>query len=627
MAEFAPLDLSFTRQAVISSFETAPEALISLTEPFASNSGQFTEGTFGADAAATFTVSGGQGTFSYGSTASNSRYCLTGPDIDFAQFWIEAEIVSFTATGTVRHVGVGVSDGANFRLSASWDKHLGQVGLRVTISGSGTTHGYTAVTLTPPFKIGMALQGRVLSVWTNSGTGWVYRSSVNLFTARSFEPRTYTWTGVKPYFFQFSNTAVTAVFDNFRAGRFGAVGYRDFSPITDESGRAVSFAGKVRLLATGAGPLGAGTLKVLEFDPATNGTSEVGLIVVSRDSGVWDDIAAHAVKLASGNYKILLSTWGNGFGGDLHVRYLETASDLSTGVHVLSGTTSLKTLLPNVPNNTTTGGSYDPYMVKVGSTWYVVYTVVDPKTFVGENFYTALATTTDFSSFTGIGADTSQKINEGPRLIPTNSDLWVVTGGRGEQIVYDETLTQQGTALDVDVALYNGTDTQPWPVMFSWDDEVVMLTWDNTKGITGQNFTWGSIWVYTAPRSDGVTGDLDVTAADAVLAATGSQPLVGTLTVTAADASLEAAGEVFVYGDLDAATADAALIASGVSGAGVIGSLGELSLFTDDAVLVATGAVDVLGDLDVVAEDAGLAAFAFVGSNGPFERRRVMLLN
>lgn len=61
-----------------------------------------------------------------------------------------------------------------------------------------------------------------------------------------------------------------------------------------------------------------------------------------------------------------------------------------------------------------------------------------------------------------------------------------------------EALTQVASALDVDVALYNGTNTQPWPRMFAYGNTVYLITHDGTQ-FNGTG-TAGNVWIYTAPR-------------------------------------------------------------------------------------------------------------------------------
>jgi hypothetical protein len=237
-------------------------------------------------------------------------------------------------------------------------------------------------------------------------------------------------------------------------------------------------------------------MAVVEYDLTFDLIRQVGVIMESRNSGIFNDHAGQLLQTSGGDWQLLNSTWGNGFGGVIKVRRVLTSTDISEGSHVVS---SSDLAIPNVPGGT--GGAYDPCAIKIGSEWWVGYSVVDPTSFVGENFYPALAKTSDWSTWTAIGVDTSNTKNEGTRLLLTNSaDLWLITGGRGEQGIYDDTMTLIDSSLTVDVALYNGTDTQPWVSIIPWGDEWLALTFDNTKGTAGVAFTWGNLWLYRAPR-------------------------------------------------------------------------------------------------------------------------------
>lgn len=500
--ELTPLEWSFTRQTTIGTFDLMPAALQWVDEGFSSDTGQFTLGTEGGGPG-TLTFTSGEGVITHTGGGAKSTLARIGADIAAPCVWVEMEVKSRTGTGlSYDNIGCGIiKDGTNFAI-AQWDRVAQRFRLQIQVGGVNYFDSDVVFNPSLPFKMAFSLVGNFYAVWTDTGSGWTVQQRADIRTfprTPAYNLITTSLTGWKAGISLATSGDATWNLDNLKAGRFGAVGLRDISIVTDEDGRAVDYSGKVRLSATCSDPSGAGYMGLFEFNPSTYALTQIGGIWISRDSGVWNDHAGHTVKLASGDYKFLISTWGNGFGSDLHIRYLETSTDLSTGFHVLTGTTSLKTLLPNVPNNTTTGGSYDPYIVKRGSDWLIAYAIVDPTSFAGENFYCALAETTNFSTFTGIGADTTETVNEGPRIVPINSDVYVITGGRGEQIVYDETFTEVGSSLTASPAFYNGTDTQPWMSAFSWDSEVILLTWDNTR-FNSVLFTWGDVQVYTAPR-------------------------------------------------------------------------------------------------------------------------------
>jgi hypothetical protein len=88
-------------------------------------------------------------------------------------------------------------------------------------------------------------------------------------------------------------------------------------------------------------------------------------------------------------------------------------------------------------------------------------------------------------------------------------------------------------------------------------------------------------------------------------------------------------GSVFVptSGLLDVTEEADALVASGQVGFGVSGSLGDVAIDEGDDTLAATGTIAAAGDLTVTEDADVLAAIGLAGSNGPFVRRRMLILN
>lgn len=81
-----------------------------------------------------------------------------------------------------------------------------------------------------------------------------------------------------------------------------------------------------------------------------------------------------------------------------------------------------------------------------------------------------------------------------------------------------------------------------------------------------------------------------------------------------------AAGPVFA--DLAVTLDDVALAAEGT-----VPLAGALAVTLDDVTLDATGTLSVIGDVAVTLDDVALTAFAVSGTNGPFARRRMLILN
>jgi hypothetical protein len=495
LVEVEPAAMSFTRSHVISDFDVEPIDLRFHTEAFTSNTGQFAINGFGALGVGSLTLSAGRGVIANTGTSVMHTDARTGPDITMPQCFISIDVVARNSTGSFiyDHCRLGVSRGATDWFGIIWDKTANRFLIEQCVGGAITQWNGDSVTLNPPLRLGMSLAANSVCVWTDTGTGWTLRGR-RVLTA---EPRTSTLTGLKPFFgvSKSGSGSSSWTFDNMAAGRFGAVGMRDTSWISSAAGRPLDFAGRPRLTVTCADPNGVGYLGVVELDPTAGAVRQVGVVMASRDAGVWNDLSGQICDTGSGSWQLLNTTWGNGFGGVLKVQRAVTATNITEGAHVV---TPSDVALPGVPSGT--GGAYDAMAVLRGGEWWVGYTIVDPTTFAGENFYVALARTTDWTSFTAVGADTTRQQVEASRVLVTNdTDLWLIGGGRGRQPIYDDAVTFVDNDITVNVALVNTTDTQPWPTIGAWGDEWLMLTFDNTR-FGGVAFTWGDLWLYRAPR-------------------------------------------------------------------------------------------------------------------------------
>lgn len=492
-----PSAIAFSRAKVISTFDVEPDALTFLTKDFGSSAGLATNG-FGGNGLGTLTVAGGSAQIVNTGTAIMHTDVRAGDDLTMPQVFVSVDVTARSSSGSFiyDHCRLGVSKGPADWFGVIWDKQANRFLLEQCVGGTITQWNGDTVTLNPPLRLGMSLVGNGIAVWTSndSGATWALRGR-QILTA---EPRTTSMTGLRPFFGSAKSGSGTGswTFDNLQAGRFGAVKMRDPSWVTEENGNLRSFAGKPRATVTCVDPNGIGYLGVIELDTATETIRQVGVLMEDRDGGIWNDLSGHLCRLSDDTWQLLNATWGNNpfGGGALNIMREVTAANISEGSHVVASTTISP---PNVPSPN--GGAYDPTCVRFGGEWWVAYTVVNPQTFVGENFYPALAKTTDWVSWTAISADETEPQNEGTKVLVSGGSLYVVTGGRGEQIVYDSGLTEIASALNVNVALYSGSDTQPWPAIGAWGDEWLMLTFDNaTSG--GVAFTWGDLWLYRAPR-------------------------------------------------------------------------------------------------------------------------------
>lgn len=154
------------------------------------------------------------------------------------------------------------------------------------------------------------------------------------------------------------------------------------------------------------------------------------------------------------------------------------------------------------------------------------------------------------------------------------------------------------------------------------DEEAVALLNEPWAGLEAARTFLGY-----APPNTAVIGDLAVTLDSDTVAATASVPIVGNLAVTLASDTVDATTTVQISGNLAVTLADDVVSATGYPGDGAVGVLGDTPILLDDDVVAATVTVDLYGDLGVTLADDVVAAFVVSGSNGPFVRRRMVVLN
>jgi len=487
--ELLAYEQTFTQQ--YSKTDFSPLGVQLLDEQFTSDAGQLlvtTEGTVG-----TVTFSSGQLSIS-GSGARNT-IIRTGDDIEIPVVWAEVNVISRTSLGSgYNNTGVGIAKDSNNFIYASFDQMANQRRVQVKIAGTNVFYSSASYTFPASAKIAMSLVMNSVSVWVDSGSGWSCLVTHAVPTA-TVNMGTLDFTGWKTSFTVAASATVTWVFDSLKSGIFGGVGIRDMSLVAHQNGAPVDFSGKYRFTATSTCPVGTGYNSVWQYDPSDYTIEMIGAIITERSGVKYNDLNGHIVKNDDDTYRIVNASWGNGFGGVLQCYHKNNIGDIMVGSNILVSPSQLT--LPLIPGSGS-GGAYDPYLIHDGVRWVIAYAVVDDTDFVGENFYIALAESADMSSFSAIGDDSSRTIVEGPKICTHNGDIFIYSGGRGEQPCYDVDMNYVGGAT-FSPALYVGTDTQPHTMIFPHDEEYHCITWNNVK-FGSAPFTWGDYLCYTAPR-------------------------------------------------------------------------------------------------------------------------------
>ena len=465
---------SVTNKAV---FDVQPSALLKINETFDDPSlTRFTiisEGT-----PATPVISGGVMTLTH--NAGQNTGIQEGTDLTMCQFCNTIKVVSVTSNSgnTYENFGIGVAKNSSNFIMAVWrrkENSYGTISIQVKISGSSNWYG--SITLgaawTPPFEFGLSLVANSLTVWykPNAGT-WTKITSYDVSSLFNF--KTSSLTGWKSTMWLATNNAqtVTAVFDDFKTGYFGSVGFRDPSVVTTEDGYPiVDTSGNVKLTATLTDPQAAAYMGIFDLNILTNVINQVGIIMVNRSGACQNDNAGQIIKYNDNLYKFFITTWGNAGGpaSGIQVLYKEESSlNLLSGANVVSGMTQLA--LSGIPSS---GSAYDPWAVKIGNVWYLAYTA-GPTT--PSTFYPTLNSSTDLSTWTLVGSDPTAYPYEGTRITNLAGSWWVLSSSLSDTNVYDLSMRYAGKMHSP--ILSNGNP--PHPTLIPFNNYVYQVTFDNT---------------------------------------------------------------------------------------------------------------------------------------------------
>jgi hypothetical protein len=482
--------------------EFAPPALTLFSDGFSADTGQLTaSGT----SPATVTISGGQ--LSLVDAGSGTTFAIFTGQSEMLMPQLFAEIDVVSQSTAVGRVGVGVAADSTHYIFARYSRVETDLELIVN-TGSGEvvlgeinfvagTLGVPGGTGSPPFKLALSVVGPIAVVWIDEGNGWWPATSANVTGSFDTLALLKSGGGYKPALYMSNTGACTYVLDNFRIGRFGGVGIRDMILATEEDGTPIKVGDEWLFCATVNDSKVGGSTGVFTLDPETRYLTQVGAIMVDRSSKVYNDLGCHLIRDANNDWRILIATWGNGFGGSLEIiSKLETSLDLSSGSHVVS---SLVQLDLQELDGVGGSGRYQATAVKRDGVWYVNYDVTEATDF-SANFYPAVDTSSDMSTFTALGADDGSTEHEGSHFNILDGRIWFITGGFTHARCYDAVLNFLQNLDAPSSAFDGGSDTLPHSVIFALDDDTVLLvTHDRRKKWNG-SFSWGGFRLFEAPR-------------------------------------------------------------------------------------------------------------------------------
>jgi hypothetical protein len=345
------------------------------------------------------------------SAAATAGFALSdaGPDAPYA---------SVVLRGVSPHqplaAGLAGLDGTS--VLARWSAP--RLTLEVRRGGGGTVLGRSTPALDGrPIGLAFTLCENRATAMLDTGTGWQPVLTERRHLARLVDLRREDVLRTLRYAWLAGDGVV-------EAGPFGAVGLRDPHLVQHADGSAFVRDGRLFLTwsCAGTGGFAQGHWSVWSFDPADPAAMRPeSRLYFRRDGLVLGDHAGHLVRHEE-RWLVVVSSWGDFSPGRIHLRHLDTKSDLLSGVHVLD---SEPALMP------TTYGAWDPALARVGDRWHLAFTESPSQR--PFTFHPALASTaaTDWSDgLSLVAVESARRQCEGTVLVRDADATWLVASDR-----------------------------------------------------------------------------------------------------------------------------------------------------------------------------------------------------
>ncbi|SDM15440.1 hypothetical protein [Allokutzneria albata] len=323
----------------------------------------------------------------------------------------------------------------------------GSATIEVTVGGRRTiVDSAKQAPLRAPFRLAFVLNENAVTVLvdaTNTGTGWEPLVSEREGVSGLIDLRVPGRLRTMRYAFGGSGTATLG---RVRAGYFGQAGLRDGHLVQTAEGRPLIRDNKIYFTFTcaGLGFFQQAHWGVWAMDIANpRRLEQVSQLFFQRDGVIVGDHAGQVVYDERRNrYIVAMSSWGDFAFNGVHVRHVETAANVLSGVHVLR---TARFPLP------TAVSAWDPSLTRIGDRWHVAF-VESPRQSPVFEFHPALAVGppggTYHQDLRLRRADTSLDQTEGT-IIQRVGDRWYLFASDGdarEYRVYDlETMNHLGS--------------------------------------------------------------------------------------------------------------------------------------------------------------------------------------
>lgn len=393
-----------------------------------------------------------------------------------------------------------VKDGNNYCV-LNWSAQTGTLVIQNKVAGVNHFDTSVVVAAAYPTTVAMSVVGTRLTVYAKTAAApnvWIKVSSFDMSAYLDFKAQDlslwYSCFGhASPGTF-----ANTITFKNFQYGRFGGVGIRDVCMVTHEDGSPYfasdSTVYALATLAGAGGGISEGSQGVFLIDLEKKTFTQTGLLMVSRGGKIQNDHAGHMIREDNGDQHLSISTWGDTPAATRVVyKFITAATDLLSGANVVASMTTLALTV------VAAGSQYDPFLIRKIGVWYMAYTCAPVAPPTGTPFFPALDQSSDLSTWTNIGSDTSAARYEGTRILPFNDQSYVLTGGQFNMKMYTLAMVYVGIVNCISPG--DGT-TQPHAMIFPYQSLDLLITFDQTKWPTagGLSFSWGSIRWFASPR-------------------------------------------------------------------------------------------------------------------------------
>ncbi|MBD3684100.1 hypothetical protein H3005_19795 [Stenotrophomonas sp. Br8] len=484
-------DLTFTEVATVEHVQLAPAALTQFSDDFATQ--LFVASSTSVPMA--FSIASGALAVSSSSAGDKNLFIREGAGIGIPQQFVSIDVDAYSPPASgYAVVSAGIYKDANNWVYFEYDAFNSQLRIERCIGGAAAFVDTRTLSATAPYRLGFSLVGNTACGWIDTGSGWKASSFANMAGYKDFKAATDLDNWVPSILVAAGNTCSFTI-GNFYAGRFGGVGIRDITTVTNEAGDPYIVDGKAYVTATTADHQGTAYQAVFRIDLAAYTLEQTAAIMVSRDGTVQNDLSGHIIRYSDTQQRLTTATWGNGFGQKIRILTKEVATDLLHGTHVISAMD--EPVLPYTDD--ADDGTYDPFLVKDGEVWRLAYSFTENTNFVGDPFYAALAGSSDLVTWEPMGIDTVNRF-EGTKQVKVGDSYQVLAGGRTSYRVFDTGMNFLGT---MNAPIDGGSNTQPHPMVLPYLDKWVMLTFDgqipSSAGVSA-GFTWGRMRVNTAPR-------------------------------------------------------------------------------------------------------------------------------